>query len=121
MAVALRREARPFAVLVGSDIPDLTPAMIDRAFRAAARAPFVFGPATDGGYWLIGWRRGAWPLPALAHVRWSSSHALADSRASLGRTPHRILDDRLRDLDDGRDYRAYSAALRARRGARTSL
>ena len=81
--------------------------MIARAFAALGHAPFVFGPAEDGGYWLIGWRRGTWPSAALQHVRWSSRHALADSIASLHRGTRVALVDRLRDLDDASDYAAW--------------
>jgi rSAM/selenodomain-associated transferase 1 len=109
MARALRRAARPRAVLIGSDIPDVTQSAITRAFGALGRAHFVFGPATDGGYWLIGWRRGAWPYGALARVRWSSPHALADSCASLPRGQAIALVDRLADLDDGAAWRAWRA------------
>ena len=59
-----RRMARLFAalppgpaVLVGSDIPGLTPDAIARAFLALGRHDAVFGPAMDGGYWLVGLRR----------------------------------------------------------------
>ena len=109
MAAALRAHARPRAVLVGSDIPDMTPDAIARAFAALGRARVVFGPAVDGGYWLIGWRRGAWPYDALTRVRWSTVHALADSRAGLGRVPVALV-DRLADLDDAAAYRAFSRA-----------
>ena len=128
MAQALRRLARPRAILVGSDVPGLSPDLIRRGFQALGRAPFVFGPALDGGYWLIGWRRGAWPMGALERVRWSSPHALEDSLASIGRRRSTLI-DRLRDLDDVDDYKAwrrnrrgYSAALRpdSRKGASTS-
>lgn len=110
MGRALRRLARPRAVLVGSDIPNLTPAAIARAFAALGRARVVFGPAADGGYWLIGWRRGAWPYGALRTVRWSSASALADSIASLPRGMPVAQVDRLSDLDDGAAYRAWLEA-----------
>ncbi len=80
MLACLRRAPR--AVLVGSDIPDLRPADIAAAFRALGRADAVFGPATDGGYWLVGLgpRRPARPF---ARVRWSSEDALADTLANF--------------------------------------
>ena len=99
MGRCLRRCARPRAVLVGTDIPGISAAAVARAFKALGRCPFVFGPARDGGYWLIGWRRlAAWPRGALTGVRWSSAEALADSRASLnGARVARV--DTLDDLD----------------------
>ncbi|MEJ0070815.1 MAG: DUF2064 domain-containing protein [Pseudomonadota bacterium] len=112
MAGALRRWGPPRAVLIGSDIPAVTRPAIARAFAALGRSRFVFGPAVDGGYWLIGWRRGAWPLGALGRVRWSTEHALADSRASLPVGTNVALVDRLADLDDGAAYRAWRDAAR---------
>lgn len=84
-------------VLVGADIPDLRPAHVAACLRLLQRTPFVLGPAADGGYWLIGARR---RVPALAPVRWSAPHALADTRellrdAALGPT--------LRDVDEKAD------------------
>ncbi len=97
MGHCLRRSAAPRAVLVGTDIPEISAAAIARAFKALGQARFVFGPARDGGYWLIGWRRlGAWPRRALTDVRWSSVDALADSWASLGRSNVTMVDT----LDD---------------------
>ena len=65
----------------------------------------MFGPAPDGGYWLVGLKRtGAVPAGFLDGVRWSSEHALADSIATLG--PARIARvDTLRDVDTAADLR----------------
>ena len=95
MAACLRRAPR--AVLAGSDIPDLRPADIAAAFRALGRADAVFGPATDGGYWLVGLgpRRPGRPFAA---VRWSSEHALADTLANF-RGRRVALLRRLQDVD----------------------
>ncbi|MDB5374964.1 MAG: hypothetical protein JWP04_3606, partial [Belnapia sp.] len=53
-ATQLGRSGMRRAVLVGSDIPGLGPADVASAFRALGRANAVFGPAEDGGYWLVG-------------------------------------------------------------------
>ncbi|MDK9706050.1 MAG: TIGR04282 family arsenosugar biosynthesis glycosyltransferase [Desulforhopalus sp.] len=42
------------AVLIGSDIPDLTAALLAEAFTALRSAEVVIGPSRDGGYYLIG-------------------------------------------------------------------
>lgn len=90
-------------VIVGADIPGITPAHIARAFAALGRADAVFGPAPDGGYWLIGLsRRQSVPAGLFRAVRWSSEHALADTEAGLqGLRITRI--DRLRDIDTAAD------------------
>ncbi|MCG6901369.1 MAG: TIGR04282 family arsenosugar biosynthesis glycosyltransferase [Rhodobacter sp.] len=96
-------------IIVGSDIPGMTAAHIDRAFRKLGTHDAVFGPATDGGFWLIGLKRSAPPPRGLfSQVRWSSEHALADTLATL---PDRriALVDRLQDVDTGADLAALSA------------
>ena len=72
------------AVIVGSDIPAICPAHIAEAFRLLGTADAVFGRAPDGGYWLMGLKRTPKALRPFAGVRWSSSHALADTLANLG-------------------------------------
>lgn len=42
------------AVLIGADIPALSPDVLTRAFDGLNRCDLVFGPAADGGYYLIG-------------------------------------------------------------------
>ncbi len=55
------REGTGQVVLIGSDLPELQPADLLAAFQALERVPLVLGPATDGGYWLIGLARSAPP------------------------------------------------------------
>lgn len=102
MQRALSRHRR--AVLVGSDIPGVGPADIAGAFRTLGRADAVFGPAEDGGYWLVGLgpRR---PERPFASVRWSSEHALADTLANF-RGRRLALLRRLRDVDTAADLMA---------------
>ncbi len=91
------------AVIVGSDIPDLRPVHVARAFRLLGRHDWVFGPAGDGGYWLIGARRRrAPPRETFAGVRWSSAHALADTLANLKGARVGFLEE-LADVDTGAD------------------
>ncbi|MDO9710984.1 TIGR04282 family arsenosugar biosynthesis glycosyltransferase [Paracraurococcus lichenis] len=102
MGRALARHRR--AVLVGCDIPGLKRADVAAAFRALGRAQAVFGPAEDGGYWLVGFGPRRPPAP-FARVRWSTEHALADTLANC--RGHRIaLLRRLRDVDTAADLRA---------------
>ncbi|HKX08244.1 MAG TPA: TIGR04282 family arsenosugar biosynthesis glycosyltransferase [Stellaceae bacterium] len=120
-----RRMARAFralppgpAVIVGSDIPALAPRHIRAAFHALGNHDAVIGPARDGGYWLIGLKRSR-PLPArlFAQVRWSSPHALADTRATLPRSYRVALLETLEDVDDRESHDRWRAAetLKTRR------
>lgn len=104
----LARFAPAPVVVVGSDIPALAPGALAAAFRALRAADVVFGPAEDGGFWLVGLRGRPRALPRLFRgVRWSGPHALADALAGLpaatrvGRAP------RLWDVDTAPDYRCW--------------
>ncbi len=98
--VLARARPRP-SVIVGSDIPEIEPAHIARAFAALARHDAVFGPAPDGGYWLVG-VRDIRLLPGLFRgVRWSSASALADTLANIDSRRRVALIDTLADIDDG--------------------
>jgi hypothetical protein len=64
-------------ILVGTDCPGITAELVEDAFERLAAADLVLGPATDGGYYLIGLRR---PLPALfADISWSCETVLRDT------------------------------------------
>lgn len=84
--------------VIGGDIPGINRRCVGRAFAALGGSDAVFGPAPDGGYWLIGMRRGPIPQKMLRNVRWSSRHALADSIASLGNA-RVAMTDTMRDVD----------------------
>ncbi|MFI0352975.1 TIGR04282 family arsenosugar biosynthesis glycosyltransferase [Actinomadura sp. 9N407] len=44
-------------VLIGMDTPQVTPALLEQARDALRTAGAVFGPAADGGFWLLGLAR----------------------------------------------------------------
>jgi hypothetical protein len=95
-------------VLVGTDVPELTAAVVAQAFRLLRSNDAVFGPATDGGYWLVGLRG---RRPPFARVRWSTPHALADTRANLKGARVALLDP-LDDIDTPADYRRWRSRSR---------
>jgi hypothetical protein len=93
------------AVLVGTDIPALAAPHIADAFRLLGNRDLVFGPAADGGFWLVGARRSPRLPPLFGKVRWSSRYALEDALADL---PPRIsvgFAATLPDVDDGISFR----------------
>ena len=93
------------AVLVGTDIPALGPSHITAAFRLLGRRDLVFGPAADGGFWLVGARRSPRLPPLFGQVRWSSAHALEDALANLPRGVSAGFAATLDDVDNGKAYR----------------
>ncbi|HEY7548817.1 MAG TPA: TIGR04282 family arsenosugar biosynthesis glycosyltransferase [Hyphomicrobiaceae bacterium] len=101
------------AVIVGTDVPLIGRAHIATAFRLLGRHDAVFGPAEDGGYWLVGLRRRPRHLRPFGGVRWSTAHALADTLANLRRRSVALLPT-LFDVDTAADL-ARCAGYFARR------
>jgi rSAM/selenodomain-associated transferase 1 len=102
------------AVIVGSDIPGIDAGLIAEAFARLARHEAVFGPAADGGYWLIGLARRKLAPRALARrlfrgVRWSGPHALADTRRNLPKGAEAPSLLTLEDVDDAASFRRWAA------------
>ena len=86
-------------MMIGTDIPGITSGHIAAGFAALGGNDAVFGPAPDGGYWLIGLKRAPRLRLPFAGVRWSSPHALADTRCNLGAARIAMF-DALEDVDD---------------------
>ena len=94
--------------IIGTDIPDITRTLIAQAFDALGHTDAVFGPATDGGYWLAGCRRRPRLPDMFRDVRWSTEHALSDTLANVaGEGLSARLLDTLEDVDDGASYERW--------------
>jgi rSAM/selenodomain-associated transferase 1 len=99
------------AVIIGSDAPDVTRRDIAAAFAALRAADYVIGPASDGGFWLIGAARRGRAGMALRNVRWSTSSALGDTLAALEGFRVSLLQTR-DDVDDGAGFAAWRRRTR---------
>lgn len=99
-------------VIVGSDVPALGRRHVAAAFKALGRHELVFGPAADGGYWLVGARRRPDRTRLFHGVRWSSEKALADTLRGVGRGTRVAMLVTLEDVDDGASYRRWLARER---------
>ena len=102
-------------VLVGMDTPQVTSAQLDAAAHAPTDA--VFGPAHDGGWWLLGLRR---PDPGLLlGVPASTPRTGAIQRRRLTDAGLSITElGRLRDVDTARDAAEVARAAPWTRFAR---
>lgn len=104
--------ARAFAagaqrvVIIGSDCPYVTVKDIKEAFENLTSRDMAVGPATDGGYWLIGLRQ---PQPALfGKIPWSTDQVLAEtlSRARTLNLKMHLL-RLLSDVDTPEDWQNF--------------
>ena len=105
-------------VLLGADCPTVEPAYLRAAATALRSTELVLGPATDGGYNLIGTRRAHAGLFA---VEMSTPRVLTDTltRARALGLGSRCLAPR-RDLDTVDDLRSALEAGELRRAPRTA-
>ena len=93
------------AALIGTDVPRLSRAHVREALAALDRCPVVLGPATDGGYYLVGLRQRQPDL--FRDVAWGTSSvctATLDRAARLGLAVHLL--PPLRDVDTAADLPA---------------
>lgn len=63
------------AIMVGTDLPDLPPTSYDEALELLVDHDLVLGPASDGGYYLIGMKRS---IPNIfSNMPWSTDQVAA--------------------------------------------
>lgn len=106
---ALSRRSGPLLV-IGTDAPTLTAAILEWAAVALDSHDVVFGPAVDGGYYLIGMRRPHPDVFAIDPALWGGPMVLAASRAAAERAGCTIGSlPALRDLDTPADATALRA------------
>jgi uncharacterized protein len=82
-------------VAIGVDDPALDRQLLDHAFALLESCEWVVGPATDGGYYLIGCRAASFNPEVFMDVEWGTG--------SVALLPER------RDIDAGEDLRAYES------------
>lgn len=94
------------AVIIGTDCPDISQGLLGMAFESLKCSDLVLGPATDGGYYLIGLRR---PVPALfENMEWSTATVLSETlarAATMGLRVHTL--PTLSDVDEPGDVTAW--------------
>ncbi len=94
-------------VLVGSDCPAVDVRVLSRAFETLSSRDVVFGPAEDGGFYLLGLSSSVSRdrvAPLLSTIEWGTSRVLSqttDKAAELGLSS--ALVDTLPDIDRPED------------------
>jgi len=103
-----------FAIVIGTDLPGLPAARLVAARLALAKADAVLGPATDGGFYLIGLRR--CPRGLLHGLPWSTPEVFDRTLVRLRQRGLRTRTiGRWCDLDDPDDLVVLRRRLRGKR------
>lgn len=98
-------------VLIGSDCPEIDANYIDSAFSALKNNDLVFGPASDGGYVLIG--NSSLTPEVFRNIAWSTDQVLQQSlhiSHTMGYR-HQLLKT-LWDIDNPDDYIQHHQRIR---------
>ncbi len=109
-------------VIVGADCPAMGTRHLRDALAALERTDCVLGPATDGGYYLVGLRRSAYREalgPLFSEMPWGSTEVLVQTQnaaANAGLTV--TLLEELPDVDLPEDVPAAEALLAAEKVGR---
>lgn len=92
-------------IIIGSDCPGLNPLHINKAFDQLNHADVVLGPATDGGYYLLGLKK---MIPEIFNgISWSSDQVLNQTLATLKQLSYSYkLLEYLTDVDEYKDLPA---------------
>jgi rSAM/selenodomain-associated transferase 1 len=98
-------------IIIGSDCPYITPALIDNAFSVLDDHDIVIGPTLDGGYYLLGMKKLHQEL--FYNVNWSSEtvftstlEKIKNSGLSYGQT------ELLNDIDTYEDWMEFQISDR---------
>lgn len=102
------------AVVIAMDTPQVTPQLLVEALTAVVdrRDTASFGPAEDGGFWLLGLPRGVDPRHVFDRIPMSVAHTGScqlDRLMSLGLAIHTL--PVLRDVDTFEDLCAVASEL----------
>jgi rSAM/selenodomain-associated transferase 1 len=97
-------------VLIGTDCPTLQSQHLNEAFEALSNSDLVLGPATDGGYYLIGMKSKADYL--FEGISWSTAEVLSQTLAvATAHGLHFTLLDELSDIDTQEDWERYRSQI----------
>lgn len=110
MSSVLDRHAGMARILIGADIPAIQPVHIDDAFDRLSGTDLIFGPAVDGGFWLVGSRLSRLPTGLFDNVRWSTEHTLADTLKNVPATARVSTASKLADVDDKAAFTSWKAS-----------
>jgi uncharacterized protein len=105
-------------MLIGSDIPDLPKEIVDEAFASDGDA--VIGPAADGGYYLIGFKRGTFLPHIFEGMQWSTASVFERTMEIFRKHSYNVhvLPQR-RDIDTPEDLKVFYERNRAFPHSRT--
>lgn len=93
-------------VLIGSDTPHLTNAILNQSFEKLENNDIVLGPSEDGGYYLIGFNKQTFNKDIFEDIAWSSPKVLKQTLQKLHEKDV-YLNQELNDIDTMEDLKDF--------------
>jgi rSAM/selenodomain-associated transferase 1 len=99
-------------IIIGTDCPGIDSALLNTAFKKLNETHIVFGPATDGGYYLAGMTKLVTDL--FFNIPWSTANVLNESQSICRRQNKTFsLLKMLSDVDVKADLIHFNQILKA--------
>lgn len=95
------------AVIIGSDIPQISINVINEAFSELNKCDAVIGPSYDGGYYLIGFKEKSFMPEIFKKINWGTEKVFTDSMKIFKTKKYNVhVLPKLRDIDTVDDLKA---------------
>lgn len=101
-------------LLIGTDIPEISESVLHRAFTLLETKDAVIGPASDGGYYLIGFRKESFSEKIFHDMNWSKGDVFQETLRVMGEMHlqyERVAE--LNDVDTPEDLEALSSRMKS--------
>jgi hypothetical protein len=96
------------AVLIGSDLPGLPASLVDNAFAALDTTDAAIGRSTDGGYYLIGFRKETCSPNYFQGITWSTSSVFQQTIEKFNRSKKSLhMFPEWMDIDNYNDLKQF--------------
>lgn len=103
------------AVIIGSDCSLLTADIVETAFAKLNDYPFVIGPATDGGYYLLGMNKHNSGI--FKEIEWSTESVFSETIKKIEASDSKyFLLPELPDIDYESDWEQYGWEIKETKG-----
>lgn len=101
-------EKHTAACIIGSDCPTLSVEILEQSFSNLNNSDYTVGPSTDGGYYLLGIRKGIAYENLFSDIEWSTPSVLTTTfeRFDKNKGSYTQLPV-LTDIDEEKDWVAY--------------
>ena len=94
------------AVIIGTDVPDISRKVITDSFMMLDEEDFVIGPSTDGGYYLLGMKNLKCNL--FSDIIWSTESVLDQTINRIDENNCSLVKlEQLHDIDDERSLKLW--------------